>query len=111
MVIRRNYRLARRGLIYLAILTVLLGTLTSADTAPKELTIHPPYTAAALYKQGIPYCPFPRYPYKARLEHWSGTGVFVLYIRPDGTVSSVGVAKSTGYPILDQAGIAAFQQW
>jgi TonB family protein len=34
-----------------------------------------------------------------------------LYVRPDGTVSHVEVAKSTGQALLDQASIEAFSRW
>jgi TonB family protein len=55
--------------------------------------------------------PRPEYPFEAR-SHWiEGRGLFSLTVRPDGSVASVEVAKSTGHRILDQSGIAAFQQW
>jgi TonB family protein len=53
----------------------------------------------------------PDYPYAARDQHLEGSGLYRLNIKPDGTVSSVTVLKSTGYTLLDQAAIHAFRQW
>lgn len=57
------------------------------------------------------YAPRPEYPLAARTRHWTGAGIFACNIRPDGTVASVDVLRSTGHQILDQAAITAFQQW
>jgi TonB family protein len=57
------------------------------------------------------YAPKPQYPATAMRHGWAGNGLFLCKLRPDGTVSSVTVLKSTGREVLDQAGIAAFQQW
>jgi TonB family protein len=43
------------------------------------------------------------YPYEARHSRRSGSGIFRIYIRPDGKVKSVGVVKSTGHSDLDLA--------
>ena len=53
----------------------------------------------------------PDYPYPARDQHLEGSGLYRLNIKPDGTVSSVTVLKSTGHMLLDQAAIHAFRQW
>jgi protein TonB len=57
------------------------------------------------------YAPKPVYPLYARQHRWQGDGVFLLRIRPDGTVSSVEVLKSTGYRMLDESAVAAYRQW
>jgi TonB family protein len=57
------------------------------------------------------YAPRPEYPLAARKRHWTGAGIFACNIRPDGTVASVDVLRSTGHQILDQAAITAFRQW
>ena|ERR1700724_864509 len=57
------------------------------------------------------YAPKPQYPATALQHGWAGNGLFLCKLRPDGTVSSVTVLKSTGHEVLDQAGTAAFQQW
>jgi TonB family protein len=56
------------------------------------------------------YAPYPKYPDVARWSRWAGNGMFRCHVRPDGTVLSVEVLKSTGY-VLDQAAIAALRQW
>jgi TonB family protein len=55
--------------------------------------------------------PQPNYPLAARQQHWTGAGVFLCHIRPDGTVASVDVRRSTGHQVLDQAAITALQRW
>ena len=57
------------------------------------------------------YAPRPVYPYIARYQRWEGKGLFILYVRTDGTVSAVGVLESTGFKMLDMAGAAAFIKW
>jgi len=57
------------------------------------------------------YAPRPEYPLAARTHHWTGAGIFACNIRPDGTVASVDVLRSTGHEMLDQAAITAFRQW
>jgi TonB family protein len=49
--------------------------------------------------------------YAARDQHLEGSGLYRLNIKPDGTVSSVTVLKSTGHILLDRAAIHAFRQW
>jgi TonB family protein len=57
------------------------------------------------------YAPRPQIPAEARARHLSGAGVFVVYVRPDGTVSRAEMLQSTGQPILDRVSIDAFSKW
>jgi TonB family protein len=57
------------------------------------------------------YAPRPNYPLYARQYHWTGEGLFACHIRPDGTVASVDVLRSTGHAMLDRAAIKALRQW
>jgi TonB family protein len=54
---------------------------------------------------------FPVIPPEARGRHLSGSGVILVYIRPDGSVERAEVAQSSGHKILDDAALAAFSQW
>ena len=57
------------------------------------------------------YAPKPDYSFDAR-SHWvEGRGLFLLSVRPDGTVDSVQVDKSTGHRELDESAIAALEKW
>ena len=40
-----------------------------------------------------------------------GSGVFEVYFRSDGSVSHVGVARSTGHWVLDKECISTFKTW
>jgi len=46
------------------------------------------------------------YPWKARRDYRTGTGIFRVYINPDGKVRTVGVVRSTSHQDLDLAAAA-----
>ena len=69
-----------------------------------------PTLASTDVRSTVVYAPQPDYPIGALRRRWEGTGFFRCNVRLDGAVSSV-IVQSTGYAILDQAGIAAFQRW
>jgi TonB family protein len=62
-------------------------------------------------KEDLIYAPRPEYPYDARRRNLQGSGMFILRVRPDGTVARVDVEDSTGAPLLDQTAIAAYSKW
>jgi TonB family protein len=41
------------------------------------------------------------YPAEAARLKQGGSGVFVMFLRPDGTVKTVNVERSTGHPLID----------
>jgi TonB family protein len=41
------------------------------------------------------------YPPKAARLKQGGSGVFIMFLRPDGTVKTVNIYKSTGSPLID----------
>jgi protein TonB len=53
----------------------------------------------------------PAYPYAVRNQHLEGVGLFRLNIKPDSTVGSVTVLKTTRRTLLDGAAIDALRQW
>jgi protein TonB len=55
--------------------------------------------------------PRPEYPFEARRRNLQGSGMFILRVRPDGTVARVDVEDSTGAPLLDRTAIAAYSKW
>jgi TonB family protein len=57
------------------------------------------------------YAPPPEYPSAALRRGWTGSGLFACNLRPDGSVASVAVIRSTGHDMLDQAGISALRRW
>jgi TonB family protein len=60
--------------------------------------------AALLFKPRI------EYPYEARKSKTTGSGVILVMVTPDGSVSGVSMAQSTGSPILDNTCTSAFQR-
>ncbi|HEY4283702.1 MAG TPA: TonB family protein [Chthoniobacterales bacterium] len=56
--------------------------------------------------------PKPVYPYEARRQHLTGSGIAVLTVNPlTGHVTRVSMRQSTGSSILDGATISAFERW
>lgn len=56
--------------------------------------------------------PRPEYPYEARRQHLTGSGVALLSIdTSDGSVLDVQMAQSTGSALLDNAARAGFRRW
>ena len=62
-------------------------------------------------KRRVLYAPPPQYPFAARVHHWTGAGIFACNLRPDGTVASVDVVRSTGHDVLDDAATSALRRW
>jgi TonB family protein len=57
------------------------------------------------------YAPFPEYPFHERLLKAEGVAMVRIEIGPDGAVSSAEIIRSSGYPNLDKAAIAAVRTW
>jgi protein TonB len=56
--------------------------------------------------------PRPEYPYEARRQKITGSGVAVMRVDPgSGNVTGVTMSTSTGSPFLDNAAIAGFRRW
>jgi TonB family protein len=56
------------------------------------------------------YVSLPTYPKIAQVRN-EGRGLFVLSLRPNGTVSGVVIERSTGYRELDAAAMEALTRW
>ena len=59
----------------------------------------------------FPVKAYPIYPYEARRARATGSGIFRMYIEPDGRVRAVGVMKSTGHRALDLAAAGGLYRW
>ncbi len=53
----------------------------------------------------------PRYPIESRRKHEQGTVVLALALGTDGTVEAVSIARSSGFPRLDDAARDAVRKW
>ena len=93
----------RYGILFLALLapSLLLATETPDVTVGQFVgdAVSPLFT------------PKPDYAWSAQTNHVQGTGIFQLRIRPDGTVSSVELIRSTGWRDLDKSCTATFSKW
>jgi protein TonB len=56
--------------------------------------------------------PNPPYPYEARKQRLTGSGVMLMHIDPaSGDVTEVTVQKSCGSSILDDAAVSGLKRW
>jgi TonB family protein len=81
---------------------VILSTAASATTretsGPKVTYVSGPEVTAMFLKHGRI-----AYPWEARRDYRSGSGIYRVYINPNGKVRTVGVVRSTGHQDLDLA--------
>jgi len=84
----------------------------AADTQPRwpQLAEKSP-TPHATPKPRLIYAPAPSFPPGQSLPGQSGTGRFRLTFDPQGNVTDVQMATSTGNPYFDQAAIKTLRQW
>jgi TonB family protein len=63
-------------------------------------------------KSMVVYAPHPVYPYEARRQRITGSGVALLTVDPtSGNVTDVVMAQSSGNAILDTATLDALRRW
>jgi protein TonB len=55
--------------------------------------------------------PRPEYPYEARSRKIMGSGVCVVSVDANGTVTDATMVQSIGSPILDNSAVSAFRRW
>lgn len=56
--------------------------------------------------------PRPEYPYEARRQRITGSGIVVMTVDPvSGNVTNVAMEQGTGSSVLDNATVAAFRRW
>ena len=69
----------------------------------------PPTGPAPSGKAAMVFKPTVVYPYEARRMKATGSGVIVVSVSPDGSVTSATMGKSTGSSILDNAATSTFR--
>ena len=78
----------------------------SAKTGPSSVQ------SFGLLKASAVYAPRPDYPYEARRQHSTGSGVVLLKVESSsGAVVAAQLIQSTGSPILDNSALSAFRRW
>ncbi len=55
--------------------------------------------------------PSPLYPRTARRKGWEGTVFLKVLVNPNGIPEKIVVAKSSGYPMLDDSAMETVKQW
>jgi TonB family protein len=78
---------------------------------PTSTTVAGPVSADTAKKLAVSG-PSPEYPYEARRNKITGSGVIVMTVdTASGVVTGAEMAQSTGSPILDNAATSAFRRW
>ena len=75
----------------------------------RPTTPGPPTGPAPSGKAAMVFKPTVVYPYEARRMRATGSGVIIVSVSPDGSVTSATMGKSTGSPILDNAATSTFR--
>lgn len=92
-----------RRAVWMTVLAAALIVLpVQGEPAPREYEV--PFLKG---KHGVLFAPEPIYPRRARAQRIEGAGYFELRVRPNGTVSTVAVFRSTGDEQLDIAAAQA----
>ena len=85
------------------------------DRAPQRLVKAAPAAAQMSFGAAKVFAitaPRPEYPYEARRQRATGSGVALLTVDPvSGSVTDVRMLRSTGNPILDNATISGLRRW
>ncbi len=55
--------------------------------------------------------PSPLYPRTARRKGWEGTVFLKVLVNPNGTLEKIVIAKSSGYPMLDDSAMETVKKW
>lgn len=97
MITLQAVRFLSRSCVAILVFMAVLQPVQAESPAPKK--------ARAVY------APRPQVPEVARARRLGGDGYFKFHIRPDGTVSTVDVLRSTGHKVLDDATVAALSKW
>ncbi len=93
----------RLSLILLTVVTVQLSSAATPDTMSEEEAIRQDLLVVAAR---------PDYPYEARRQRWTGSGIFELTFNyQTGNLREVHVVKSTGVRMLDGHAIGALKLW
>ena len=87
-----------KSMLIVSMVVASLGLLSGVALAQR---VEYDQAVARQYKQTLVSGRDVVYPADALKLKQGGTGVFVMFLRPDGTVQSVNIQRSTGSAILD----------
>ncbi len=92
---------------FLAIVVLLTANIYVETAFAQGAENSPPFRSG---KAVATFAPRPILPFGGRIRYTT-TGIFMLRVRPDGTVSRVDIVRSTGYDTFDLASMDALYKW
>lgn len=98
---RRRMSLAFSG-VWAGVVLLAATVPTPLEAADTRVT----YAGGAEVMAMFVECGRIEYPWRARATYQHGSGIYRMYINPDGKVRTVGVVRSTGHSDLDLAAAA-----
>ncbi len=87
--------------------TEVAGASADSDSPTSQAGVVTPTLASAEYLQN----PRPHYPGIARSRHWQGVVQLRVYVTSDGLCGELGLLKSSGHDVLDEAAMDAVRVW
>ena len=90
-----------------------LPSAPAIDTPARDMAVSPMRTVSesSRYVIGTEQTPHPRYPLLARRHGWQGTVEVALLVNSRGEAIEARLAKSSGFPMLDQAAVETLSGW
>ena len=102
--------LVRRMLRSLCVATIALVCLGAAPS-PVPLARHYTPEQWKAIRAKFTEIARPEYPALLRAWHFTGSGIFRMYINEDGRVTAIKILKSTRHPELDSEAVNTFIRW
>ena len=100
-----------KSTLILSALILSCGALFASARDPSNFFYRISAPGEPLKLEPVYYAPRPDYPKLARNQRLEGSGVAEIQIKPDGSVRSVNMLRSTGQKILDGAAMGGFSRW
>lgn len=90
-----------------------LGAIAPTPPAPPAPVVAAPPGPVVQAREGANYLknPRPAYPRRAKREGWQGTTLLRVSVQASGKPGAIGVQKSSGHPVLDEAAVEAVTRW
>jgi TonB family protein len=107
-----RWKIANANVMWSRIAAVVILALFVHTAAPRADAAIPLERARELDHSTAVFAPRPSYPYEARRQGVTGTGIILLEIEPStGRVERASMAQSTGSPVLDRDTLLVFRRW
>lgn len=95
----------------LVLLCLVAFPVTANVAKAAEIGVDPGENVPFAAKDRVIYAPAPGYRLAPRAMRTEGRDLYLLYLRPNGTVRDVGIVRSTGSKDLDMSAMVTLVKW